>query len=130
MPIMLTSKRKGTRERHLESIIHATLKRIILTRQLPRTLIQLTLQVVSMPDASTYNRSAGLSPISVSLSNHINRFDSTRQFKPEANNTDSASPSLSTPSNHPFPPLFIYPLANCLCNFHTDTPLFISRVRI
>ncbi|KAK3046680.1 hypothetical protein LTS18_013309, partial [Coniosporium uncinatum] len=41
----------STRERHLESILHATLKGIILTHQFPRTLIQLTLQVVSVPEA-------------------------------------------------------------------------------
>lgn len=39
----------GTKERHLESILHSTLKRIILTHSFPRTLIQLTLQVVQAP---------------------------------------------------------------------------------
>lgn len=40
----------GTRERHLESILQATLRQIILIHNFPRTLIQLTLQVTSTPE--------------------------------------------------------------------------------
>ncbi|QDS77116.1 hypothetical protein FKW77_000939 [Venturia effusa] len=40
----------GTIERNLESILHSTLTRIILMHQFPRTLIQLTLQILSLPD--------------------------------------------------------------------------------
>ncbi|KAJ4984378.1 exosome complex subunit Rrp46 [Stagonosporopsis vannaccii] len=43
------------RERHLEALLHNTLRSIILTRLIPRTLVQITLQVRSLPeeDAST-----------------------------------------------------------------------------
>ncbi|KAF2489664.1 hypothetical protein BU16DRAFT_162381 [Lophium mytilinum] len=40
----------GPRERHLESLIQSTLRHIILTRAHPRTLIQVTLQVTSLPE--------------------------------------------------------------------------------
>ncbi|KAI9697768.1 MAG: exosome non-catalytic core subunit rrp46 [Candelina mexicana] len=40
----------GTRERHLEAILHSTLRHIILIQNHPRTLIQLTLQVASVPE--------------------------------------------------------------------------------
>ena len=39
----------GLRERHLESIIQNTLRNIILVSAHPRTLIQVTLQIVSSP---------------------------------------------------------------------------------
>ncbi|PBP17885.1 hypothetical protein BUE80_DR011456 [Diplocarpon rosae] len=39
----------GTRERHLESILQATLRQIILIHNFPRTLIQVTLQITSTP---------------------------------------------------------------------------------
>ncbi|KAH4212027.1 hypothetical protein HBI24_100740 [Parastagonospora nodorum] len=38
------------RERHLETLLHNTLRSIILTRLIPRTLVQLTLQVRSLPE--------------------------------------------------------------------------------
>ncbi|KAF9700202.1 hypothetical protein EKO04_001744 [Ascochyta lentis] len=43
------------RERHLETLLHNTLRSTILTRLIPRTLVQITLQVRSLPeeDAST-----------------------------------------------------------------------------
>ncbi|KAI9717645.1 MAG: hypothetical protein M1812_004590 [Candelaria pacifica] len=40
----------GTRERHLEAILHSTLRHIILTQNHPRTLVQITLQVTSIPE--------------------------------------------------------------------------------
>ena len=40
----------GLRERHLESIIQNTLRHVILVSAHPRTLIQITLQVVSGPE--------------------------------------------------------------------------------
>ncbi|KAF1982435.1 hypothetical protein K402DRAFT_424543 [Aulographum hederae CBS 113979] len=46
-----------TRERHLESLLHSTLRSIILTHTFPRTLIQLTLQIVSTPDKMGYGGS-------------------------------------------------------------------------
>ncbi|RFU24105.1 hypothetical protein B7463_g12234, partial [Scytalidium lignicola] len=39
----------GTRERHLESILQSTLRQVILIHNFPRTLIQLTLQITSIP---------------------------------------------------------------------------------
>ncbi|KAL8696615.1 MAG: hypothetical protein Q9201_007572 [Fulgogasparrea decipioides] len=39
----------GVRERHLESIIEKTLRQVIIVSAHPRTLIQVTLQVVTMP---------------------------------------------------------------------------------
>jgi ribonuclease PH len=41
---------QGPKERHLESLIHATLRDIVLTHMHPRTLIQLTLQIVNTPE--------------------------------------------------------------------------------
>ncbi|ORX91393.1 hypothetical protein BCR34DRAFT_620633 [Clohesyomyces aquaticus] len=38
------------KERHLESLVHNTLRSIILTRSIPRTLVQITLQVTSLPE--------------------------------------------------------------------------------
>jgi ribonuclease PH len=40
----------GPKERHLESLIHSTLRDIVLTHMHPRTLIQLTLQIVNTPE--------------------------------------------------------------------------------
>ncbi|KAG9248330.1 hypothetical protein BJ878DRAFT_433620 [Calycina marina] len=40
----------GTRERHLESILQATLRQVIFIHNFPRRLIQITLQVTSTPD--------------------------------------------------------------------------------
>lgn len=42
-----------TRERHLESIIERTLRQIVLISNFPRTLIQVTLQVTSIPPDET-----------------------------------------------------------------------------
>ena len=46
---------QGPKERHLETLLYNTLRSIILTRHIPRTLVQITLQVKSLPeeDAST-----------------------------------------------------------------------------
>jgi exosome complex component RRP46 len=58
----------GTRERYLESILHSTLTRVILTHQFPRTLIQLTIQILSIPDyASLPPSSIKTNPSSVCL---------------------------------------------------------------
>ncbi|CAL3962337.1 unnamed protein product [Diplocarpon coronariae] len=43
----------GTRERHLESILQATLRQIILIHNFPRTLYQVTLQITSTPRNDT-----------------------------------------------------------------------------
>ena len=40
----------GPKERHLETLVHNTLHSIILTRLLPRTLVQITLQIRSLPE--------------------------------------------------------------------------------
>ncbi|CAG8950335.1 hypothetical protein HYFRA_00006828 [Hymenoscyphus fraxineus] len=40
----------GTRERHLESILHSTLRQIILVHNFPRHLIQVTLQITNTPE--------------------------------------------------------------------------------
>ncbi|KAF2646186.1 hypothetical protein P280DRAFT_464426 [Massarina eburnea CBS 473.64] len=47
------------KERHLEMLLHNTLRGIILTRSIPRTLVQITLQVRSLPEEET---SCGVSP--------------------------------------------------------------------
>jgi exosome complex component RRP46 len=43
----------GPRERHLESLVHRTLRSLILTHAYPRCLIQLTLQILRTPSASS-----------------------------------------------------------------------------
>jgi exosome complex component RRP46 len=40
----------GPRERHLELLVHSTLRSVILVRAIPRTLVQITLQVRSLPE--------------------------------------------------------------------------------
>ncbi|CAF9915931.1 MAG: hypothetical protein GOMPHAMPRED_000900 [Gomphillus americanus] len=40
----------GIRERFFEGLIHKTLKQVIKTKQFPRTLIQITLQITASPD--------------------------------------------------------------------------------
>lgn len=40
----------GPKERHLETLIHNTLRHVILVRNHPRTLIQVTLQVLTVPE--------------------------------------------------------------------------------
>jgi len=40
----------GPKERHLETLLHNTLRSIILTRLIPRTLVQITLQVRSLSE--------------------------------------------------------------------------------
>ncbi|KAI1430016.1 hypothetical protein F5Y12DRAFT_217209 [Xylaria sp. FL1777] len=45
----------GTRERHLESILQSTLRRLILVNNFPRTLIQITLQITVTPENEYVN---------------------------------------------------------------------------
>ncbi|KAG9541030.1 hypothetical protein KCU71_g19479, partial [Aureobasidium melanogenum] len=52
------------KERHLESLVHSTLRDIVLTHMHPRTLIQLTLQIVNTPEQeNTLPASFALSPL-------------------------------------------------------------------
>ncbi|KAI4749347.1 hypothetical protein E4T50_00467 [Aureobasidium sp. EXF-12298] len=52
------------KERHLESLIHSTLRDIVLSHMHPRTLIQLTLQIVNTPEQeNTLPASFALSPL-------------------------------------------------------------------
>ncbi|KAI9760234.1 MAG: exosome non-catalytic core subunit rrp46 [Geoglossum simile] len=57
----------GTKERHLESVVRSTLQHVILTQNHPRTLIQVTLQVIRMPDGGIPNSKKGyyLSPLQI-----------------------------------------------------------------
>jgi exosome complex component RRP46 len=50
LAIHIVTAAKGPKERHLEALLHSTLRSIILTRLIPRTLVQLTLQVRSLPE--------------------------------------------------------------------------------
>jgi len=45
----------GTRERHLEAILQSTLRQIVLIHNFPRTLIQITLQILSTPSNEASN---------------------------------------------------------------------------
>ena len=49
---MLLTYLIGVRERHLESILQSTLRHVILVSAHPRTLIQVTLQIVSSKEGS------------------------------------------------------------------------------
>ncbi|KAK7533529.1 ribosomal protein S5 domain 2-type protein [Phyllosticta citricarpa] len=52
------------KERHLENLIHSTLRQVILVRNHPRTLIQVTLQVLQVPEGDASDdrsRSSNLS---------------------------------------------------------------------
>ncbi|KAI4226937.1 MAG: hypothetical protein LQ349_006801 [Xanthoria aureola] len=57
----------GVRERHLESIIEKTLRQVILVSAHPRTLIQVTLQVVAAPDESNASNNLHQSASNLSL---------------------------------------------------------------
>ncbi|CAD0089085.1 unnamed protein product [Aureobasidium vineae] len=62
----------GVGKRHLESLIHSTLRDIILTHMHPRTLIQLTLQIVNTPEQeNTLPASFALSPLPALLNASI-----------------------------------------------------------
>jgi exosome complex component RRP46 len=54
----------GPAERELESLLHATLRPVILVRSFPRALIQITLQVLSAPEFPLFNP-VGTSPFFV-----------------------------------------------------------------
>lgn len=58
---------EGVRERHLESIVQSTLRNIILVSAHPRTLIQVTLQVIE--DQGSGSASSGI-PQAASVSRH------------------------------------------------------------
>lgn len=49
-PKTRSNRKTGTRERHLESLITSVLRSIVLTKLHPRTLIQITLQLLTTPD--------------------------------------------------------------------------------
>ncbi|KAJ4372811.1 exosome non-catalytic core subunit rrp46 [Didymella sp. IMI 355093] len=55
------------RERHLETLVYNTLRSVILTRLIPRTLVQITLQVRSLPEEDS---SAGVNT-SLTLLPHL-----------------------------------------------------------
>ncbi|PNS16631.1 Exosome complex component RRP46 [Sphaceloma murrayae] len=48
----------GPRERHLETLLHSTFRHIILAHLHPRTLIQITLQILSLPEDESDLRSS------------------------------------------------------------------------
>jgi exosome complex component RRP46 len=50
LAIVILITHQGPKERHLETLLHNTLRSIILTRLIPRTLVQITLQVRSLPE--------------------------------------------------------------------------------
>jgi exosome complex component RRP46 len=55
-PILLCIAAKSepaTKERHFETVIQKTLRQIILVQNFPRSLIQLTFQIISVPERPT-----------------------------------------------------------------------------
>lgn len=63
---LIIQSHPGPRERHLELLLHNTLRSIILVRMIPRTLVQITLQVRSLPEEE-----AAVGIDSVRLVSHI-----------------------------------------------------------
>lgn len=59
------------KERHLEALIQATLRHIILVRSYPRTLIQVTLQVRSLPEEESAGVGSVLTNSSLTLLPHL-----------------------------------------------------------
>jgi len=57
----VTNTIAGPKERHLETLLHSTLRSIILTRSIPRTLVQITLQIRTLPEEEA---STGVDPVS------------------------------------------------------------------
>lgn len=53
------------KERHLETLIHNTLRHVILVRNHPRTLIQVTLQVLTVPEGDTADDRSRSSVLSI-----------------------------------------------------------------
>lgn len=59
----------GVKERHLESIVQATLKHVVLIELFPRTMIQVTLQIVGVPeDDSSHTRNPQASSVCEKIS--------------------------------------------------------------
>lgn len=50
-----SSSNPGTRERHLESILQTTLQQLILVKNFPRCLVQVVLQMQTVPENSYTN---------------------------------------------------------------------------
>lgn len=59
------------KERHLEALIQATLRHIILVRSYPRTLIQVTLQIRSLPEEESSGVGSVLTNSSLTLLPHL-----------------------------------------------------------
>ncbi|KAK8181064.1 ribosomal protein S5 domain 2-type protein [Phyllosticta citribraziliensis] len=53
------------KERHLENLIHSTLRQVILVRNHPRTLIQVTLQVLQVPEGDASDDKSRSSILSI-----------------------------------------------------------------
>jgi hypothetical protein len=54
-PGQLNERFLGTRERHLESLLEATLKQLIILKNFPRGMIQVVLQVETTPENDYVN---------------------------------------------------------------------------
>jgi len=102
---MLT-QHPGPRERHLETLLHSTLRTLILARSIPRTLVQITLQVRSLPEEDSITG--------------LNTVRPQRKMRCQAKLT-----CTSEPDSPPSPP----PHSSSRPTIRLDTPLHHSHVR-
>ena len=93
----------GVRERHLESILQSTLRHVILVSAHPRTLIQVTLQIISSNEGS-FN--AGDLPLATSVRPVV--YNLVRFTKKPCRISPSFLPSSKPLSSHFWPHPFPY----------------------
>ena len=91
----------GVRERHLESILQSTLRNVILVSAHPRTLIQVTLQIISSKEES-FN--AGDLPQATSVRPVVAIWCELLR-----NRAESPHPSCPPPSHYPCTSVHIHP---------------------
>ena len=94
----------GVRERHLESILQNTLRHVILVSAHPRTLIQLTLQIISSKEGSL---TAGDLPQATSVRPVVAIWCESLR-----NRAESPHPSSPPPSLYPCTSVHIHSLIN------------------
>ncbi|KAF2011321.1 hypothetical protein BU24DRAFT_397762 [Aaosphaeria arxii CBS 175.79] len=59
------------RERHLETLVHDTLRSVVLVEKIPRTLVQVTLQVRSLPEEESGGADSSTTASSLTLLPHL-----------------------------------------------------------
>jgi len=92
----------GPKERHLETLLHNTLHSIILTRLIPRTLVQVTLQIRTLPEEE---ESTGVNTVCDNRTRTVRQrlIQAEPYYSPPPASHSPSRPSirLHTPLDHP-----------------------------